>query len=369
MLRFARNSPTASTFTDAASRDLRRTPAAAPRAAGFGFADAFAEAAPTRAPVELSPPPPVGAIEDFEAAAPKLDAQKIGVVLNDHVNNLPSAAELSELGATGVRVTLTKDNYVPEDPENMAAWETRLRDWHDNGIHVLANLPAELVSDFPTPPHRDGGYVAALQDDAWYHEFMLYSDRYAGAAEGISSRFGGLIDGYEIWNEPDEPNNRDDYAPGLPAGKFGELLQRAYETVKTFDPDSTVVSGGADSGQTDYLLEAAAATGGRLYADAIGLHPYGKDPNADPSDPSSLAQIAANYESALGLPLYITEASTPDPTLHETYIPDFARAADGMGSIAKSYFFWKKTYDEHPGLVSQDGAPAAAYASLRELIR
>lgn len=83
-----------------------------PRTAALPVAarDTFTAVPPRRRLVELQPPPPVGAAM---ASAPQIDPQKIGVVLNDHPNNLPSAAELQALGATSVRVTLSHEPAGP----------------------------------------------------------------------------------------------------------------------------------------------------------------------------------------------------------------------------------------------------------------
>ena len=74
---------------------------------------------------------------------------------------------------------------------------------------------------------------------------------------------------HQIWNEPDDEQT---YVPPL---YFGQMLQQSYSAIKSSDSSATVVVGGLNSGNPNYLAEALKATGGKLYADAVGLHPYG----------------------------------------------------------------------------------------------
>lgn len=302
---------------------------------------------------------------------PQINRDKVGVVLNHQPQDLPNAATLQDAGVTGVRVTLSHDNFRPDDPENMRLWKERMQDWSDNGIHVTANLPAELVQGFPQPtwepqPGRAGGPVGP-QSDEWNAQFDAYKQGYLDRTAFVARELGPFVSAYEVWNEPDEPNNRAEYAPGIPAATFGQVLKDSYEVIKASDQsgEATVMTGGLDSGNTDYLRQAAEATGG-LYADAVGLHPYAKDPTLPGDDPNSLESIVNNY-SQFGVPIYITEASSPDRSQHAQFVSDFARAADGMDSVARSYFFWSETYDGHPGLMAPEG-PTAAHGELARLL-
>jgi hypothetical protein len=315
-------------------------------------------------------PGPVGPVQG-RPFTPQINPDKVGVVLNHQPQDLPSAETLQGAGVTGVRVTLSNDNFRPEDPENMRLWKERMQDWSKNGIHVTANLPAELVQGFPQPtwepqPGREGGPVGP-QSDEWNAQFDAYKQGYLDRTAFVAREFGQFVNAYEVWNEPDEPNNRAQYAPGIPAATFGQVLKDSYETIKAWDQsgEATVMTGGLDSGNTDYLRQAAEATGG-LYADAVGLHPYAKDPTLPADDPNSLGSIVNNY-SQFGVPIYITEASSPDRSQHAQFVSNFARSADGMDSVARSYFFWSETYDGHPGLMAPEG-PTAAHGELARLL-
>ena len=332
-------------------------------------------------PSEAGPPPagpvggpgPVAPVQD-RPYTPQINPDKVGVVLNHNPENLPSAAILKEAGVTGVRVTLSASNFDPNNPANAQLWQERMRDWHQNGIHVTANLPAELVHGFPRPAWQGqsegrGGPVGP-QSAEWQAQFNNYKQGYLDRVGHVARELGQYVNAYEVWNEPDEPNNRDTYYPGLPAATFGQVLKDSYTAIKANDRsgEATVMTGGLDSGNPNYLREAAAATGNRLYADGVGLHPYAKDPTLPQSNPGSLAHIVNDYSRMFGLPIYITEASSPDRSRHAQFVSDFARSADQMPAVARSYFFWSETYDGHPGLMSPTTGPTEAHGALARLL-
>lgn len=65
-----------------------------------------------------------------------VDPGKVGVVLNDDPTRLPSGEELKRLGVTGARITLSTNNFRPD---NEAVWQTKLDDYKNNNIEVVIN--------------------------------------------------------------------------------------------------------------------------------------------------------------------------------------------------------------------------------------
>ena len=43
----------------------------------------------------------------------------------------------------------------------------------------------------------------------------------------------------------------------------------------------------------------------------------------------------------------------------EQYMPDFANVADDMPEIEKYHFFWRRTFDHHPGMNNNPEAKEA----------
>lgn len=106
---------------------------------------------------------------------------------------------------------------------------------------------------------------------------------YANFVAQLASRYGGRVDAYEIWNEPNL--RREWNTPrGLSANNYVELLGMAYRAIKTADSDAVVLTAGlAPTGFNDgvnaiddrvYLRQMYAA-GVAAVSDAIGAHPNG----------------------------------------------------------------------------------------------
>jgi len=99
----------------------------------------------------------------------------------------------------------------------------------------------------------------------------------------LAARYAGVVDAYEIWNEPNL--RREWNTPrGISAASYIELLRLAYAAVKAADPAAIVVTAGlSPTGTNDgvnaiddrVFLTQMYAAGVADYSDAIGAHPYG----------------------------------------------------------------------------------------------
>jgi hypothetical protein len=126
-----------------------------------------------------------------------VDPGKVGVVLNDDPTRLPSGDDLKRLGVTGARITLSTNNFRPD---NEAAWQAKLDDYKNNNIEVVINLPSELAEGFPplpsgwtkeqpTPPGWDEQFDA-WKNEQWIPRFQqvinVVGDRAGGSRSGTS---------------------------------------------------------------------------------------------------------------------------------------------------------------------------------------
>jgi hypothetical protein len=332
--------------------------------------------------------------------ADRADPAKMGAVLNGPPENWPPADQLTAAGITGVRITMSggpSGNYTEATREG---WQQKLQEYRNANIDVTLNVPAEAsgvpMPEIPPslraengmagpegqhPAHSvrpftrdgqvlDGGPWSEQQrQDAveWYQKFDQWTnDHHIPNLQAAQQTLGDSVNRYEIWNEPDEPKNWESYSPGLPAPAFGELMQRSYQTLKPgVDPSSPeaaatgpqIVSGGLDSGNPGYLDQAMEATGGTLWADAIGVHPYTKAPNDKPPSPETgnagpwtgtLQSITQDYER-FGKPILFTELGDRRGGNHN-YIPEAATAVTGLPQVQRGYFFWEDPHDGEFGL-------------------
>ncbi|MCD4687361.1 MAG: LysM peptidoglycan-binding domain-containing protein [Anaerolineae bacterium] len=106
---------------------------------------------------------------------------------------------------------------------------------------------------------------------------------YANFVGQLAQRYAGVVDAYEVWNEPNL--RREWNTPnGISAASYVELLRLAYAAIKNADPGAVVITGGlAPTGFNDgvnaiddrvYLRQMYAA-GVADWSDAIGAHPNG----------------------------------------------------------------------------------------------
>jgi len=146
-----------------------------------------------------------------------------------------------------------------------------------NGINVLFSVVK--APRWARPPNTDFSVNGPPADPQTFANFM-------GA---VAKRYCGKVQAYEIWNEQNlwyewggEP---------LDAGRYVELLKRAYTAVKANCPSAIVVSGaltpagnvGGRAIDDVVYLEQMYQRGLKNYSDAIGAHPsgYNVPPDAD----------------------------------------------------------------------------------------
>lgn len=110
-------------------------------------------------------------------------------------------------------------------------------------------------------PVRDGNPETTADDE--------YFDAYIRYIDFVSKSLAGKVEAYEIWNEPDIKgfNTRD--ASGT---DYAELLKAAYTTIKSNDPDVTVL-GGAIALHTEFIDKMMKAGAGE-YMDGLSVHYY-----------------------------------------------------------------------------------------------
>jgi len=333
-------------------------------------------------------PMAMAAQQEPELLEPKgglLDPSKVGVVLNNQPELMPTGQQLEDLGVTAARISIPRKHF-DGSPANVANWQRVLADYREHHIEITINIQQEAADGFPPGPsnwewHKPEEPAVV---EARLAELRTWKEtKYLPKVQEIMTVMGPYAQAYEVYNEPDQLINSDKYSPALPPAFYGELLRDTYQTIKN-GPDNLdgqrprVITAGLDSGQTGYLTEAVKGSDGILYADAIGLHPYAKDPLVKPPAEGSLRRILDEYAAfpvktpsgeTTTLPVYVTEASQPstEPTDVKAYINNAAVVAGETPGIAKTYFFWNKTSDDHAGMVEYvDGKPVAtpAYEQL-----
>jgi hypothetical protein len=175
-----------------------------------------------------------------------------------------TVAAIHDLGARWARVSIQWGAWESA-PGQYNPWEVERTDRavalaHAQGIHLLVDVYNAPGWAAETEGAGDGNVPKNMEDFA---RFMRY----------VVSRYKGVVDAYEIWNEPDIARF---WSPGPDASAYVKLLKAGYLAVKSVDSRATVVSGGLswDYGRPNSFLSRMYAAGAKGSFDVLGIHDY-----------------------------------------------------------------------------------------------
>ena len=212
----------------------------------------------------------------------------------------------------------------------------RYRDHHLKILGLLSTAPGWATNwGKPTSGYFDR-YLEPLHMDDW-----------ANAVRTIVSHHKGLIDTYEIWNEPwgtsfwylnwDEKkgtNWGDHFVPSPTPSKDYALLQKtAYAAAHEVFPGVTIVGfntygGGSGTKWTQDVMD----FGGLDTCDAISYHHYEGNLTGFPNDPTEKA-----YQAALG-PIIAKVGKAPKPVW-------MSEGAPLSGDVSNGFYRYTLPYD------------------------
>lgn len=282
-------------------------------------------------------------------------------------------AALVDSHARWARLSIQWKAWEPTEGE-FASWELARTDRairlaKQAGIHVLLDV---LNAPAWASPTDTSGLGNVPRDPAVFGRFMSL----------VAARYRGLVDAYEIWNEPDVAafwnGGPDPYA-------YTALLKAAYAAVKEQDPSALVVSGGL-SWNYDKFLSAMYAAGAKDSFDVLALHPY---TTRSLSQWVSSIRLARRTELANGdtRPIWLTEfgfntsvdASAWQPGVTEAeqaqLVTDAYRLLDGERYVQVAFYYglrnnwWSHddptSMDACFGLLRTDFSPKPAFSAFR----
>jgi hypothetical protein len=269
-----------------------------------------------------------------------------------------------------------------------AAWYvdlyTRCATWaHERGLKVLLTLRR-------TP---DWSHPASTGDNILPDDPAVVQDSTAR----LGAQFRGLVDAWEVGNEPDA-----EFVPRDTAGYVQRYLAPSYRGLKQGDPSARVIAGGVTGIDLDWY-RALAAAGGLASTDAVVVHPYPSPGQLSPLVPytstsASEYQHRFSYLTAIAdwirttsrpdLPIWATEfgwASTTDQDLARPWWNGVGEQTQGLFATQAIAFirqnvpslevaFWynfrdridsTSTHENSMGLVRRDFSPKPAYLAIQ----
>lgn len=200
--------------------------------------------------------------------------------------------------------------------------------------------------------------------DSYFDQFYLprSQDDFANYVRTLTTRYHGLIDTYEVWNEPwnhgwlnvgykesggGEARANYIYSPN-PVADYAQLMKTAYTTAKAVDPALTIVGFNTTTGSHDYPTSLAGdhwtsgilASGGLDNCDAISYHYYPNGPDGFAGDGAE-----TGYATAIG-PILQKFGHAPKPVV-------MSEGGGGFGlPLGLGFYHYTIPYDNHEPLVT-----------------
>ncbi len=170
---------------------------------------------------------------------------------------------------------------------------------------------------------------------------------------------------YEIWNEEDLQQTH------VPAASYAALLKQAFQAIKQADSRATIVMGGLASGDASYVAKVMEANGGKLFADEVGVHPYGQRPFPDWPSPTwgfgYMGSLFASYVAVMPeqTAIFVTEFGTNDMSSQNMFPYMLFTGIDAMSYniSAVVWYCWSDGQTGNFGLVTATGQPKPDYES------
>ena len=186
---------------------------------------------------------------------------------------------LRDSGSRWVRLNV-EWNGTETSPGNYDSWNLAHYDRAVNVARASGQKILMLVSTSPSWASGSSEKQAPPADPATYANFLKF----------LANRWGGRIDAWEIWNEP---NYSRFWPGGANPAAYTALLKASYVALKQVAPDARVVYGGPSL--NDYkFIEATYAAGAKGYFDVMSVHPYSCAKSPETVSRDSSGRITAN---------------------------------------------------------------------------
>ncbi len=328
----------------------------------------------------MPPPAPVAALAPG-IAIPPLDGAPFG--LNTHLATrywLPESMNVpaDTIAAAGVGWAREDIHWFRIQP-TPDTW-----DWsfNDRAISLLNERRVQILGVIGHPPGWATPYGGDQADTLSF--YAADPQRFAAFAGAVAQRYAGIVQHWEIWNEPDNPLF---WKPAPDARAYAELLRATSAAIRAIDPQAQILIGGISPFSLRFLRGVADAGAWESF-DLLAVHPYVMPWSPENANlVASLDAVRAFAAERGAKPIWVTEygwSSGPgdgDPV----GIVDRQRQADYLvrGALALwqagvERIFWYTLKDDpgNPFGLFAEGegyqdyqVPKPAYRALAELNR
>ena len=290
---------------------------------------------------------------------------------------------LRDNGAQSVRIDVSWRMLEPDAPGVFSPWGLRTV---DNAITMAASRGLRpLVTVWMTPKWATGS-----DDERVPPTSPAALAAFTDLTNRLADRYDGVVDGWEIWNEPNSP----DFMRGADPVVYAKVLAAGYAGVKAGSPSTPVVFGGPMFVDDVWVSKVLAAGAAGKY-DVMGVHPYQAIADEAPEVPDdgtkwrmnhlpALLQVMAAHGDA-AKPIWFTEfgwsvhptkanAANWERGVSQAVQADYLvrtleMVARQYPSVTRVYWYNDRATTADPnntgyGLVNTDGTPVPALSAL-----
>jgi hypothetical protein len=193
--------------------------------------------------------------------------------------------------------------------------------WQDEAIALPAKHGLSILGLLDTSPP----WASGVAGDGYWSIYGVPKnlDDWRNYVRAVVGRYAGVIDRWEVWNEPWQNTGSFLFFQNGDSQKYAELLKAAYSEARQTNPKATIV--GIDT-YPPHWDEAVLAAGAYAFYDALSFHRYDHSLHAQPND--AIAFEAARLREAQSKygapkPLELTEGG-PDVALYHGSFFSFA---------------------------------------------
>lgn len=218
--------------------------------------------------------------------------------------------------------------------------------FRDKELYRYRRLGMKILGELGTAPKWASYYQDVGRDHSGYFDRFYQPKRledYANYVRTVTRRYAGVIDAYDIWNEPwihawwgvgydESKSDREGYLTSEdPTGDFAKLMATAYQNAKATDEaitilgvNSTTGTGGSRSFGGSEWTQGVIEHGGLDYCDVVCYHHYTGESAGFPGD-----VIARGFQTAIG-PIVERFGRKPKPVWMTEGSPTAGRIGSGF---------------------------------------
>jgi hypothetical protein len=204
--------------------------------------------------------------------------------------------------------------------------------FRDKELNRYRKYGMKILGELGTAPKWASYYQDVGKDHSGYFDCFYQPksmEDYANYVQTVEERYKGVIDAYDVWNEPwvhawwvvgyDE-SKTGEYGGYItsknPTADFVKLMATAYQTAKTIDDKITVLGvntttaiGGEDRFSGDEWTRGIVENGGLDYCDVVCYHNYTIEPMGFPDDDAEVGfkRAVGFIEEKIHKPVWMTE--------------------------------------------------------------